>query len=134
MKNNVESDEYLLMTTDFTKLQDKSEMEDKLNWSDLKEGKITYDHIGEVCFHYIELSSLHNQVEPIKPQPDAEKFNNPITFSIRINASMDFVYRIVIDLKLRTSWSEGLEKITHDEKEIPRLGSKHLCKLSSGLI
>jgi hypothetical protein len=134
MKNNIESDEYLLMTTEFTKLQDEAQMKASMNWSELKEGKISYDHIGEVSYHYIELSSLCDQIKPVKPASDTEKFKNPIVSSTHIDAPMDFVYRIIIDLTLRTSWSEGLKKITYDEKEIPRLGSKHICDLSAGLV
>ena len=134
MKNDVKSDEYLMMTNDFVKLHEFSKMKEEMNWSKIKEGKISYDHIGEVCYYYIELSSLRSQIKPIKPAPDAEKFPNPITFSTQINASREFVYRVVIDLTQRTNWSEGLKKITYDEKEIPRIGSKHICDLSAGLV
>jgi hypothetical protein len=132
MKNNVESDEYLLMTEDYTKNHEKSQMREHLNWSDLKEDKISYEHIGEISYSYIELSSLCNQIKPIVQVPDVEKFPNPIEFSIHINAPMDFTYRIVIDLASRTKWSEGLNKISYDEKEIPRIGSKHICDLPVG--
>jgi hypothetical protein len=134
MKNDVKSDEYLMMTDDFVKLYETSNLREKMNWSEIKEGKISYDHIGEICYYYIELSSFRSQIQPIKPSPDAEKFPDPITFTIQINASMEFVYRIVIDLTQRTNWSEGLKKITYDEKEIPRIGSKHICDLSAGLV
>jgi hypothetical protein len=134
MKNNVESDEYFLMTEEYANHHERSHFSEHLNWSDIREGKITYEHIGEVCYKYIELSSLCSQIKPILPTPDAEKFSNPIKFSIHIEAPMDFVYRIVVDLALRTRWSEGLNKITYDEKEIPRIGSKHICDLSAGLI
>ena len=134
MKNNVKSDEYLLMTDDFSKLYDQSQLNDSLNWSDLFEGKISYDHIGEVCYKYIELSPLHEQIRPVEPVQDAKKFFNPIVSSIQIDMPIDSVYRIATDLSLRTEWSEGLEKITFDEKEIPRIGSKHICKLSAGLV
>jgi len=106
MKNNVDSNEYLLMTEDYANQHEKSQIEQYLNWADIREGKITYEHIGEVCYKYIELSSLHSQLKPILPSPDAEKFSNPIESSIRIEAPMDFVYRIVTDLALRTKWSE----------------------------
>jgi hypothetical protein len=134
MKNNVKSDEYLLMTENYVNHHEKSKFEQSLNWSDIRDGKITYEHIGEVCYKYIELSSLHSQIAPILPAPDAEKFPNPIVFSTRIEVPMDFAYRIVIDLALRTRWSEGLNKITYEEKEIPRIGSKHICDLSAGLL
>jgi hypothetical protein len=47
---------------------------------------------------------------------------------------MDYAYRLVTDLSLRTRWTEGLNKITYDENEIPRIGSKHICDLSTGFI
>jgi hypothetical protein len=134
MKNNVKSDEYLMMTNDFTQLYDDLKLRDSLNWSDLTEGNITYDHIGEVCYHFIELSSLHAQIKPVKPLPDAQRFSNPVDNSVVINAPMDFVYRTATNLALRIQWSEGLNKITYDEQEIPRIGSKHLCELAAGLV
>jgi hypothetical protein len=134
MKNNVKSDEYLLMTNDFCQLHEDQKMRKSLNWSDLQEGKTSYDHIGEVCYHYIELSPLHALVKPVKPLPDAQKYSNPIENSIYIDMPINSVYRIVTNLALRTQWSEGLNKITYNEKEIPRIGSKHLCELSAGLV
>ena len=134
MKNDIKSDEYLLLTDDYCKLHDESALKNKLNWSELLSGKVIYDHIGEICYRYIELSSLHAAVKPVKPLPDAEKYPNPIAFSFSINRPIEQVYRHATDLSLRTKWSEGLEKITYDEKEIPRIGSKHICKLSAGLV
>jgi len=134
MKNNVDSREYLLMTEDYTNHHEKSDFDRHLNWSDIREGTITYEHIGEVCYNYIELSSLRSQLKPLLPAPDAEKYPNPIESSTRINVPLDFAYRNVTDLSLRTRWSEGLKKITHDESEIPRIGSKHICDLSVGLV
>jgi len=134
MKNNVESNEYLLMTEAYTKNYENFQMREQLNWSDLKEGKISYEHIGEICYNYIELSSLCSQIKPAAPASEAMKFPNPIEFAADIKAPMTFIYRIVTDLALRTRWSEGLNKISYNEKEIPRIGSKHLCDLSTGLV
>jgi len=134
MKNNVKSDEYLLMTETYVNHYEKSKFEQHLNWSDIQEGKISYEHIGEVFYKYIELSSLRSQLNPIMPPPDVEKFSNPIESVTRIEVPTEFAYRIIVDLALRTRWSEGLNKISYDEKEIPRIGSKHICDLSAGLV
>jgi hypothetical protein len=134
MKNDINSDEYLLMTDNFMNLQNGSKFKNLMDWSDLIKGKIYFDHIGGVDYHYIELSSLHSEVKPVKPAPDAIKYPNPISIEVKINKSIEIVYRIATNLSLRTEWSEGLEKITYDEKEIPRIGSKHICKLSAGLV
>lgn len=134
MKNDVDSDEYLLMTEDYTNYHDRSQIEEHLNWSDIREGKITYEHIGEVCYNYLELSSLCSQLKPLLPASDTEKFPNPIEIMTNIEAPMEFTYQVVTDLTRRTKWSEGLKKITYDEKEILRIGSKHICDLSTGLV
>ena len=134
MKNNVDSNEYLLMTQDYANHHEKSDFDQYLNWSDIREGTITYEHIGEVCYNYIELSALLSELKPPLPFQKPEKYPNPIEFSTRIDVPMNFVYRLVTDLSLRTKWSEGLKKITHDESEIPRIGSKHICDLSAGLV
>ena len=134
MKNMVEGDEYLLMTDEYVNLHNGSEVNSILNWADLNAGKDVYDHIGEVCYRYIELSSLRDHIKPIKPAPDVQKYPNPIVFSTTIARPMESVYRIATDLALRTKWSEGLKKITYNEQEIPRIGSKHICDLSAGLV
>jgi len=134
MKNNIDSNEYVLMTEDYTNHHNISKFEKHLNWSALREGKITYEHIGEVCYKYVNLASLHEQLKAVSPAPDAEKYPNPIEFSINVDVPMETAYRLLIDLTLRTKWSEGLNKITYDEKEIPRIGSKHICDLSVGLV
>jgi hypothetical protein len=134
MKNSIESDEYFLMTDEYANLHTRSELSNTLNWAKIKEGKNVYDHIGEVCYQYIELSSLRDQIKPVKPAPDVNKYPNPIVFSNTIARPMEFVYRIATDLALRIKWSEGLKKITYNEKEIPRIGSKHICDLSAGLV
>jgi hypothetical protein len=134
MKNNVDSDEYLLMTDDYIRYYESSQFRQQMNWSDLKEGKMSYEHIGEICYNYIELSPLRKEVKLITQVPDAKKYPDPIEFSIFIKAPKEFIYRIVIDLASRTRWINGLNNISHDEKEIPRIGTKHLCELSSGLV
>ncbi len=134
MKNNVDSNEYLLMTEDYTNFHNKSQIEDHLNWSEIKEGKISYEHIGDVCYKYIELSSLRSQLKPLFPASDAEKFPNPIEIMTHIKTPMEFTYQVVTDLTRRTKWSEGLKKITYKKKEILRIGSKHICDLPVGLV
>jgi hypothetical protein len=134
MKNNLRSNEYLLMTGDYLKNIDEKSLKEHCNWSELKEGTEHYEHFGDITFKYIELSALHSEIKPLDKREDVDKFPDPIHVSLDIKAPLNSIYKIITDLSLRPKWSHGLKKITYNEDEIPRIGSKHICDLPSGLV
>ncbi len=134
LKNNVQSNEYLLLTRDYIDQHGNKIVDTDLDWSDVKEGSITYDHIGMVEYKYINLSPLRKLIKEPGHTENAAQYPNPIEKNVHINAPIRHIYNIIIDLEKRVHWSEGLKKITYDKSEIPRIGSKHLCELATGLV
>ncbi len=134
MKNNVKSDAYLLMTEAYTSLYPAETFSSHFNWAAAVKGTVHYDHVGEVNYTYIELSSLRSQVTAPSPPKDAKKFKNPLNVSVFIASPVNEVYNTVIDLAQRMEWSEGLNKITYDKGKIHRIGMKHICELPIGTV
>jgi hypothetical protein len=134
LKNNIHSSEYLLMTENYMHNYSNEIIEKGLDWSELEDGSISYEHIGGVNFKFLDLSSLHSQLKSVPSVRTVEKFPNPIEVSTVIEAPMSLIYTTIVDLSQRIKWTEGLKNITYDQEEVPRLGMKHICDLPSGML
>jgi hypothetical protein len=134
LKNNIHSSEYLLMTENYMHNYSNEIIEKGLDWSELEDGSISYEHIGGVNFKFLDLSSLHSQLKSVPSVRTVEKFPNPIEVSTVIDAPMSLIYTTIVDLSQRIKWTEGLKNITYDQEEVPRLGMKHICDLPSGML
>ncbi|NAY91747.1 DUF2652 domain-containing protein [Muricauda sp. JGD-17] len=58
LKNNVEEDEYLLISDQLLQCYDEKSAEEEFDWGTLRKGSMAYEHIGELKYHYIPLSPL----------------------------------------------------------------------------
>ncbi len=58
LKNDIEAKEYLLISNVLLEQYDKDEIGGEFDWAILKEGGTTYEHIGELKYHYIPLNPL----------------------------------------------------------------------------
>lgn len=134
MKNNISAKEYVLLTKNYTDSLQEQNFDQFLQWSNIESGAMTYEHIGEVNFHYVILTKLKEKVPSLPALDEPQKYNNPITVTAQINAPINFIYAILIDLELRTEWTDGLKNIIFNENEIPRIGSKHICDLPTGTV
>ncbi len=57
LKNNIDSNEYVLFTDDFLNDKDISKFQDLLKTDKLKSSSIIYDEIGKINYSYIQLRS-----------------------------------------------------------------------------
>ena len=134
MKNDIVGDEYLLMTDQyFSKLQ-MGEPESQFNWDKVHKAKANYEHLGDILYHYIMLSELHNFIPAIEPVSQPETFPDPIIVETQIGTPMSFIYSIIINFDKRLIWTNGLRKIEFDKESIHRIGTKHICDLPGGKI
>lgn len=60
LKNDIKSDEYLLISEDLLKQYDLNELETRLYWDSVKSGQDFYDHLGLIKYSYINLKPLVN--------------------------------------------------------------------------
>lgn len=57
LKNSVEDAEYILLTEKLLSHYDSKELDELLNWDELKDGKDEYEYIGEIKYKYIPLTA-----------------------------------------------------------------------------
>jgi uncharacterized membrane protein len=93
-----------------------------------------YEHIGDINFQFVLLAKLREKLPSLPALDEPQKYKNPITTTIQINAPINYVYATLIDLELRIKWAHGLKNIIFDKNEIPRLGAKHICELPTGTV
>lgn len=74
LKNSVEDAEYILFTEKLLSHYDQEELNEMLNWDQLKEGKDEYEYIGEIKYKYISL-----------PAANPDKVTIPLTAEERKN-------------------------------------------------
>ena len=63
LKNDIKNDEYLLLTEPMFRSNADSKLNGDASWVAFKEGKSTYEDLGEVKYKFISLSPLHRFVE-----------------------------------------------------------------------
>jgi hypothetical protein len=134
LKNDIEADEYLLMSASYFSNLQIGESKTQFNWDRLTEGSQNYEHIGDIRYQYILLSKLRQLIPPAPAAPEPEKFPNPIIVENHINAPQDFIYQIIVDLGARIEWTNGLKEIEFDQEAIHRIGMRHICDLPGGKV
>ncbi len=130
LKNNIDSNEYILMTDPLIK--DDDHVAD-ISWFSATTGKENYD-AGEVDFTFSVLSELYK----IVPPPQLPHFNLSAKASVNftleevVPAEMEKVFGTIFDLELRPTWMEGIKGIEMlNHEKINRTGTNHRCIVSS---
>ena len=126
LKNDVPSDEYLLVTDPVLKDMDPIIPTKEQNLEGM-EGKIRYEDAGSITFKYVTLDALHSEVGPAPDRKLPSLTKDPAKVSIYIDRPVEDVYDIIINFERRLEWSRGLDAMEYNEKEINRLGSQHKC-------
>lgn len=58
LKNNIDADEYLLISDTLVQQYHYKALNDEFNWANLHQGGTHYEHLGELRYHYIPLNPL----------------------------------------------------------------------------
>ncbi|MGD9900595.1 MAG: DUF2652 domain-containing protein [Calditrichaceae bacterium] len=132
MKNDVPGNEYLLITKPYLDHEALTGSLDAFDWSDLRSGESGYEHIGIVPYKYVTLTPLRTEVVTPPMHKSAEKYDNPVSIDITVDAPVAVVYDLIIDLNTRSKWRYGLRNIWFDSEAVPRIGSVHVCDLEMG--
>jgi uncharacterized protein YndB with AHSA1/START domain len=124
LKNEIRSDEYILASAAY--LEDAGEIAfDELAWEPYR---ANYSGIGNVDCQYALLEGLRTTVPSPPPRPGLPPLVKDTTFEIIIKAPYEFVYSLMIDLDLRSEWTEGYRG-TEADPETMRIGHHHVCLL-----
>ena len=63
LKNSISEKEYLLISNDLLNQYDENtNFQDSIDWDQLKTGKNSYPHIGDVKYHYVSLEPLKEKI------------------------------------------------------------------------
>lgn len=126
LKNNVDSDEYILMT--HAVVNDKQDL-NKPSWFSPAEGSGIYDAV-EIQYAYAVLSGLSDKV----PEPEIphlrffESAKISFTDEEIVDANMNEIFAAIFDLDKRADWMEGVKGIKYlGHDKINRKGTVHRC-------
>jgi hypothetical protein len=124
LKNNVPSNEYLLLTEKLLQHSIESP-EAGMEWSNSSED---YPSIGKVEYRFALLDEKRKKTpEPPKPHQDYPK-ESTAYFEISIAANYREAYMVLMNIPNRPEWLPGLQEVKQD---IPAVfvGSIHYCTL-----
>jgi hypothetical protein len=132
LKNQIEDNEYLLMTEHYKKsMSNSTHVTVSSPWIALHKGESNLEH-RKVEYVFIPLSPLHSKVELPAPSLPPPKISNPVTEHTRIDKPIHFVYEMVSNLDFRLSWNKGINELIYENGKTNRVGTKHRCLFNKG--
>jgi len=134
LKNNIEGDEYVLLSEDYLKTQPEADIKPNFSWSRLLTGHTHYEHLGDIYYRYAFLTPLRLLVTSSRPLDDKKKYPNAYAADITIEAPARYVLRIISNFRLKPAWIEGMTKVHFDTTKANRMGISYKCDLNRGQI
>lgn len=124
LKNNVDSDEYILVSDDLTAIW--KEAGDEIDQEQWTTQSVTMD-MGEVGYSYFTIEGWRDNLHEV-PLSFIGQRDVPITaFEMDINAEPNYLFEVLSNFKYRNDWNSGVDGIEYDEDRVNRAGSKHVC-------
>jgi len=111
LKNNIDSDEYILLTENFLQQLNDRNDQSGLTWQSSME---EFPSIGKVNFQFALLENLKSKI----PDPPKYEFNftedNLKFFELEMAAPFREVYMALIDMPGRVHWMNGLREVKQE--------------------
>ena len=137
LKNNIHSDEYILLTESFLKQLNDPSDQSGLTWQSSME---EFPSIGKVNFQFALLEDQKTKI----PDPPTYEMNYPEGnvkfFELEIKASFKDVFMTLIDMPARIHWMNGLREVKQEDSHAS-VGSIHyffvddiIIKISPALV
>ena len=125
MKNDVSSDEYLLLSEGLLdSWQDEAEhVPENLT---VENGHSSYD-FGSVNYQFFQLGPWRKEVPPPELIDPGTSIANPISVSSVIDKNPLPLYELISNLDYRLLWNIGPEKLDYEKGKLNRVGTKHTC-------
>jgi hypothetical protein len=123
LKNDVDSNEYILMTKPCCDAVGHVDANPELQWSKSRQ---TYDAIGDVDYEFSVLSNYRAQIPPPPPRPSFVVDKGDDNLEMVINAPHAAVYQTLINVDKRPEWLAGVDSINR-EMTSERIGMRHNC-------
>ena len=127
MKNEVPSDEYLLLSEGVLKNWDQRlpELADLV----AVEGQSEYD-LGVVKYQHFELEPLRKYIKEYDPTKAAITTAAIVRETVEIAQPVTPLFEYISNFKYRLEWSKGLQQLDYPEERVNRAGMKHFCVIN----
>tara|TARA_B100000809_G_scaffold9521_1_gene9017 strand:+ start:279 stop:758 length:480 start_codon:yes stop_codon:yes gene_type:complete len=124
MKNNVDNDEYLLISENSILKNDMSKVP---SWFKLQASSMNYENVGKINYHYEKFTELLNEIPELPPRK--KLMDEPVQFTISYSMphSLESTFKLLSSLERKHEWIEGAKKINFDEIKIERIRTTHEC-------
>lgn len=116
LKNDVDSDEYVLYSKDFLK-------ESTLDISG--QGIKQDGDLGEIPYSFLKIDAWKQGLPASKAEKQSVDFE--VKISGDFNISQDQLFNYISDFRYRSIWNTGADEIRFDEDDINQAGSNHYC-------
>ena len=130
LKNDIASNEYLLITETCCEALERTDGDTLLEWS---KSSSEYSSIGIVNYEVAFLSDYRAQLQPPKVVSSLVVEKGMDNIEIVIHASLKTIYQILINVDKRPEWIEGVDTVKH-ETTYERINMKHNCKFMGMVI
>ncbi len=123
LKNDVDSDEYILITEPCCDAVGQEDARPKLQWAKSSQA---YDTIGNVGYEFATLTGYKAQIPqpPAPPRFVVEKGDDNL--EVVIDAPIRAVYQTLINVDKRPDWLDGVDTIDR-EMTSERINMRHNC-------
>lgn len=132
MKNNVQVDEYVLISEDLEKIWVDSDysLPDDQKW----EKQVVQLDMGNVGYQFTRIGQWRDNLHEVPPTTKGDADLKIFGTSLDINAKPKHLFELLSNLKYRTQWNIGVDDIQYDEGKVNRAGTKHVCVIGNDLI
>jgi len=129
LKNDIEQHEYWLVTKSLLQDNPPTDFAAWMKWN----SSAKQTEIGEVPFHYTQLSQLKNELSP-EPFPQLDLSNKVKMISQTKEYDTDIItlFHATGDFNYRSRWKDGVKKVEEVNHFLPRVGMRCRCVLENG--
>lgn len=125
LKNDVDSDEYILMTGPCCDAVGHVDETSPLSW---RKSRAAYEAIGTIDYEVATLSDFRGKLSAPPARPSVVLDRGDDNLEIVIRAPLPIVYQTLIDIDRRMDWRAGLDTLDRD-MVTERVGMRHDCVL-----
>ena len=121
LKNDIDNHEYWLVTKNLAPEKPKAHLAKWMKWDSLSK----QTEIGEVVFHYAQLSPLKNELAAEPTQDFSVEDNIKIASSSKeYETDIITLFHGSGDFNYRGRWWEGIKKVEEIDPHLPRVGMR----------
>ncbi|MCH7964038.1 MAG: DUF2652 domain-containing protein [Bacteroidetes bacterium] len=125
LKNNIDDDEYLLITEDYLITQNNSDA-GLDEWVKFHEHKESFKNFKEVQIKYVPLTEVKKELPDISKYKKSDFYYTNPDISIFIDAPILLVHELLTDNDAKLNYVPGLKEIK-DNAPVNRINTSHTC-------